>query len=168
MVVKVVGIDGNKVTIETPFTDAFNKPEVDITVAEAKKKRSLNANAYFHQLVGKMADKLNISKQAVKNTMLIRYGQYEIQDGEQIIICALSSIDMMNREDIHCSPIAHDNRNGKDVTYYAIMKPSHEMNSYEFSKLLDGCIQEAKDLGIPVLSEEEYKRMIGEWKNTTR
>jgi len=164
MVVKVIGINGNRVTIETPFTDVFNKEEVDITVGEVKKKRSLNANAYFHQLVGKIADKLNISKQSVKNTMLTRYGQYEIQDGEQIIICALSSIDMINREDIHCSPIAHDNRNGKEVTYYAIMKPSHEMNSYEFSKLLDGTIQEARDLGIQVLSDEEYKRMVAEWK----
>ena len=76
MVVKVVGIDGNRVTIETPYTDVFNKSEVDITVGQVKQKRSLNANAYFHLLVGKMADKLNISKQAVKNTMIIRYGQY--------------------------------------------------------------------------------------------
>ena len=161
MVVRVVSIEGTRVIIETPFTDVFKLGEMEISVG--KKKRSLNANAFFHSLVGKMADKLNVPKQEVKNTMLIRYGQYEIQDGEQVIICALSSIDMMSREDIHCSPIAHDTRNGKDVTYYAIMKPSSNMNSYEFAKLLDGTIQEARNMGIDVPSEEEYKRMMKEW-----
>ena len=93
MVVRVVSIEGTRVIIETPFTDVFKLGEMEISVG--KKKRSLNANAFFHSLVGKMADKLNVPKQEVKNTMLIRYGQYEIQDGEQVIICALSSIDMM-------------------------------------------------------------------------
>lgn len=163
MVVKVVGIDGNRVTLETPFTDVFNKPELEITVGPAKKKRSLNANAYFHLLVGKIADKLNISKQVCKNTLLSRYGQYEIQDGKQIMISVLSDIDMLNREDIHCSAIGYGEVGGKKFTHYAIMKPSHEMDSHEFAKLLDGTIQEAKDLGIEVLSPAELERMVKEW-----
>ena len=75
---------------------------------------------------------------------------------------------MLNREDIHCSPIGHGNHNGKEVTYYAIMKPSHEMDTYEFAKLLDGCIQECKDLGIEVLSPAEIERMVKAWKPTTQ
>ena len=35
---------------------------LDVTADKHKKKRSLDANAYFHVLVGKIADKLRISK----------------------------------------------------------------------------------------------------------
>ena len=163
MVVKVLNIDGNRVTIETPFTDLFNKPEVEITIGEVKKKRSLNANAYFHVLVGKIADKLNISKQKCKNIMLSRYGQYEIHDGQRTVISVLSEIDMDNREDIHCSAIGYGKVGDKQFTHYAIMKPSHEMNTYEMAKLLDGTIEEAKELGIETLTPNELERMKSVW-----
>jgi len=164
MVVKVLNIDGNRVTIETEFTDVFNKPELEITVGAAKKKRSLNANAYFHVLVGKIADKLQISKPKCKNILLSRYGQYEIHNGERTVISVLSSIDMDNREDIHCSAIGYGEVNGKQFTHYAIMKPSHEMDSVEFSKLLDGTIEEAKEMGIETISQKELERIINDWK----
>ncbi len=168
MVVKVVGIDGNRVTIETSFTDIFNQPELEITVGTPKKKRSLDANAYFHVLVGKIADKLNISKQMCKNLMLARYGQYEIHDGKQVMISVLSEIDMMNREDIHVSPIAYRELNGKQFTHYAIMKPSHEMDNKEFHKLLEGTKEEAAALGIEVIPDKELERIVNSWKSTTR
>lgn len=168
MVVKVIGIDGNRVTIETDFTDVFNTPEVEITVGKAKNKRSLNANAYFHVLVSKIADKMRISKPRCKNILLSRYGQYEMHDGDLVYISVLSDIDMMEREDIHCSPVAYRELNGKQFTHYAIMKHSHDLDSYEFAKLLDGTIDEANDLGIETITPAEKERMLKEWKNYSR
>ena len=163
MVVKVIGIDGNRVTIETEFTDIFDKPEVEITVGEAKKKRSKDANAYFHVLVGKMADKLRISKMECKNIMLARYGQYEYQDGKRMVISVDSDIDMMNREDIHVSAIGYGEINGRKFTHYAIMKPSHLMTSYEMAKLIDGVVDEAKELGIETITPAELERLKERW-----
>lgn len=163
MVVKVVGIDGNRVTLETEFTDVFNKAEVEITVGEAKKKRSKDANAYFHVLVGKIADKLRMSKMECKNIMLSRYGQYEYQDGKRMVISVDSDIDMMNREDIHCSALGYGEINGKQFTHYAIMKPSHEMTSYEMAKLIDGVVDEAIALGIETKTPEELERLKSLW-----
>lgn len=163
MVVKVVGIDGNRVTLETEFTDLFDKEELEITIGEAKKKRSKDANAYFHVLVGKIADKLRMSKMECKNIMLSRYGQYEYQDGKRMVISVDSDIDMMNREDIHCSALGYGEINGKQFTHYAIMKPSHEMTSYEMAKLIDGVVDEAKALGIETLSPAEIERIKERW-----
>ena len=168
MVVRIVGVEGNRVTLETPYTELFNQPEMEITIGTPKKKRSLDANAYFHVLVGQIADKMNISKPMCKNIMLSRYGQYEIHDGKQVMISVLSEIDMMNREDIHCSPVAYRELNGKQFTHYAIMKPSHEMTNKEFHKLLEGTKEEAKALGIETVPETVIERMIESWKNTTR
>jgi len=163
MVVKVVGIDGNRVTLETEFTDVFNKAEVEITVGEAKKKRSKDANAYFHVLVGKIADKLRISKIHCKNIMLARYGQDVFLDGKRFVISVDSDIDMMEREDIHCSAIGYGEVKGKKFTHYAVKKPSHEMTSYEMAKLIDGVVDEAKELGIETLSPAEIERIKQRW-----
>lgn len=163
MVVKVVGIDGNRVTLETEFTDLFDKEELEITIGEAKKKRSKDANAYFHVLVGKIADKLRMSKMECKNIMLSRYGQYEYQDGKRMVISVDSDIDMMNREDIHCSALGYGEINGKQFTHYAIMKPSHEMTSYEMAKLIDGVVDEAIALGIETKTPEELERLKSLW-----
>ena len=163
MVVKVIGVDGNRVTLETEFTDVFNQDEVEITVGKPIKKRSKDANAYFHKLVGLIADKLRMSKMQCKNIMLARYGQYEYQDGKRMVISVDSDIDMMNREDIHCSAIGYGEINGRKFTHYAIMKPSHLMTSYEMAKLIDGVVDEASALGIETKTPEELERMKALW-----
>ena len=43
---------------------------------------------------------------------------------------------------------------------------SHIYNSKEFSVLLNGVIEEAKDLGIETKSEEEINSLIREWGGT--
>lgn len=47
--------------------------KLDITAKKHRKKRSLDANAYFHVLVGKIADRLGISKTRCKNILIGRY-----------------------------------------------------------------------------------------------
>ena len=43
-----------------------------VSLKKYRKKRSLDANAYFHLLVGKLADSLRISKIRCKNIMIGR------------------------------------------------------------------------------------------------
>ena len=158
MVGRIIDITGNRMIIETDFPDTFTK-ETEVEIKIAKRKRSLDANAYFHVLVGKIADKLRISKAKCKNILLARYGQEEMCDGERTVISVLSDIDMENREDIHCKPVGYGEANGKQFTHYVIMRPSHELDSKEFAILLDGTVEEAKQMGIEVLSEKEIERI---------
>ena len=60
---------------------------LDINIKKHRKKRSLNANAYFHVLVGRLADCLCISKVRCKNMMVGRYGQpFILENGAEAVI----------------------------------------------------------------------------------
>ena len=155
-----------RITFEVDCIDEINGLEgmLSIIVKKISKKRSLNANAYFHLLVGKIAEKNHTSKAFAKNLLMARYGQEEIIDGERYIISALSNIPMCEREDIHCKAIGYGHTNGKEFTHYCVMRPTHEYDSVEMAHLIDGTVEEAKELGIPTMTPNEIERMKELWK----
>lgn len=155
-----------RVSFDVESIDELNGMEGNLSISVKKNsgRRSLSANAYFHVLVGKIAEALHISKARAKNTLLGRYGQREINDAGQVIISVLSDIDMMEREDIHCVPVGYGTVNGKEFTHYCVLRPTHEYDSLEMSVLIDGTVEEAKELGIPTLSPDEIKHMESLWK----
>jgi len=156
-----------RVSFDVDSIDELNGMEGNLSISVKKNsgRRSLSANAYFHVLVGKIAEALRISKARAKNTLLGRYGQREINDAGQVIISVLSEIDMMEREDIHCVPVGYGTVNGKEFTHYAVVRGSHTYNTMEMSKLIDGSVDEAKELGIETLSPAEIERMKRLWSN---
>lgn len=156
-----------RVTFEVDSIEELNGLEgmLSIIVKRISKKRSLNANAYFHLLVGKIAEKLHISKARAKNELLGRYGQRELTEDGQLIISVRSDIDLLEREDLHCVVVGYANLNGKDFTHYAIVRHSHTYDSKEMSVLIDGTVQEAKELGIETITPYELERMKSLWKS---
>lgn len=156
-----------RVTFEVDCIDDLPQEQgkVQITVKKRSSKRSLNANAYFHSLVGKIAEKNQTSKAFAKNFLLGRYGQEETVNGERYIISALSFIPILEREDFHCKPVGYGTINGKQFTHYCVIKPTHEYNTREMSALIDGTVDEAKSLGIETMSPREIERMKSLWKS---
>ena len=164
-------------TFEKKFRVTFEVDSIDeltglegflyITVKKLGKKRSLNANAYFHVLVGKIAEAMNppISKARAKNILLGKYGQREFDSKGQLIISVRSDIDLLEREDLHCVIVGYGKVNDTDFTHYAIVRPSHTYDSMEMAALIDGTVEDAKELGIPTLSENEIKHMEQLWKS---
>lgn len=132
--------------------------QLSIELKKWHEKRSLSANAYFHVLVHKIAEVLTISDARAKNLLIGRYGQIEYIGGE---VCAIKSNlpaeQMLEQEHLHCREV-----NGPDVDcfYYVVYRQTRTYDSREFSRLLNGTIQEAKELGIEVLSPEEIERMM--------
>jgi hypothetical protein len=49
---------------------------------------------------------------------------------------------------------------GREFTHYKIYKGSSEFDAREMNILLEGIIQEAKELGIETITPEEKERMI--------
>jgi len=161
-------LTGNlRVTFEVDSLDELRGMEDKEITLEAKisrNKRSLNANAYFHVLVGKIAEKLTISKAKAKNILLGKYGQREMVDDGPLIISILENVDMYEREDIHCIPVGHGVVNGRDFTHWAIVRPSHEYDTKEMAALIDGTIEDAKELGIETITPAELERMKAAWQ----
>lgn len=159
-----------RVTFEVDGLDELRGLEgkdLTIEVKPKRKGRSRNANAYFHVLVGKIAEAVGISKAKAKNILLSKYGQREITEEGPLIISIRSNIDMGEREDIHTTPIGYGTAGGHDFTHYAIIKPSHLYDTQEMTRLIEGTVADAKELGIQTLTPDEIQRMEAAWQRNS-
>ena len=141
---------------------------LDITAKPHREKRSLNANAYFHKLVTLIAEKLGASLQEIKNRLIREYGQFEYI-GESIptyLIKAEYQDAIMNKEGVHFCPVGYAHEGGNDYVKMAVMRGSHTYDTKEMSRLIDGTVEEAKELGIETLPPEQIERMVSAWRNT--
>lgn len=134
-------------------------------VVEHREKRSLNANAYFHKLVGMIAEQMNLSNTEVKNWMISDYG---VVDAEVGFLTMKDSIDWRGFDKIHLHPTAQTQVLGGGVLYrvYCVMKGSHEYDTKEMARLIDGTIQEAINVGIPeneILTPNERAKLLAKW-----
>lgn len=135
--------------------------DIDIEVKKHRQKRSLNANAYLRVLEGKIADALDADKNEIHNDMLCRYGQYQTDETGNVMYCLYKQdIDYRGYETLHLKPTGHSEKKGNVLyQWYAVIKPSHEYDSQEMAKLIDGVVSEAKELDIETLTPDEIKRM---------
>lgn len=140
--------------------------ELSVLIKRYRKKRSLDANSYFHLLVGKLADKLRISKVRCKNIMIGRYGQVDYIDEQPIMIKTQIPVsDMLEQENLHCLPCGgKTEENGLQTFFYRVYHGSHTYNTEEMSILIDGVVQEAKEQGIETATPDEIERLKSLWK----
>lgn len=151
--------------IEDPpaiYDKTKDKP-LTLDIKQYREGRSLNANAYFHVLCDKIAKALRISAIESKNALLARYGQLD-EDVKHIILD--NDIEWQKVESLHLRPTAHTKLmdNGKLYRVYLVIRGSHTYDTAEMSQLIDGTVDEAKELGIETLTPAELERMKSLWK----
>ena len=139
--------------------------ETKVEIKPWKEKRSKQQNAYYWHLLTEVANKMRISKSEAHNLMLNDYGQPVLICGERIY-CTIPDTPVaeqlaLRSDTFHIKPTTHVWNGSR--TYYHI-RGSHDYTADEFSILLDGCIQEAKNLGIETLPRHELERMYQEDK----
>lgn len=141
------------------------KPEAVWDISEHKQKRSLDANAYFHVLCDKLRLKLGISMARCKNNLIADYGQIQyLPDGTPMIYKTNAPDTYMSElETIHTKLVKVAEENGKEVYFYRIYRGSHEYNSSEMAKLINGTVEECKLQGIETLTPMELARMNELW-----
>lgn len=127
----------------------------DLTITPHRKKRSLNANAYLWALIGQMADILREEKEAIYRILLERYGQFEV-------IEMRSDIDP-GKWFKYTAPIGEVTHDGKKYNQFKAFRGSSEYDTREMAILLDGVVNEATNMGIATITEEELNRMKGAW-----
>ena len=128
----------------------------DVKINKHREKRSLNANNYLWELCTQIGDILRKSKEEVYLDMLVDYGQ-------SIMVSVISDI-KLNGFYKYYKEAGKSILNGKEFTHYKIYKGSSEYNKKEMSILLDGVVQEARQLGIKTKEDEELEKMIEKWK----
>lgn len=130
----------------------------DIKIEKHKEKRSINANAYLWKLVTEIGNTMRLSKEEVYENMLKSYGQS--------IMIPLPKGNNPSGYSKYYEYECSRQLNGKDADWYKIYKGSSEYNTKEMSILLEGVVQEARNLGIKTKDDIELERMIDKWTSS--
>lgn len=132
---------------------------------EHRKHRSLSQNSYYWTLVTQIANKLNLSTAEVHNRLLEDYGQREVIEGHAVLT-PLPDTEETQRK-VYRMVTVHLKRTsqvkaGKDgILYrtYVLMRGSSTYNTAEMTQLLNGCIQEAQNMGIETLTPAQLEQL---------
>lgn len=124
-----------------------------------KEKRSLNANALLWHCIGKIAAKMRIDKWDVYLDMLKHYGTYTY------VLCKPKAVDKMREIWRETEVLGEITVGGETAIQLLCYYGSSTMNSKEFSVLLDGVIQEMKNLDIEPPTSEQMQQALLMWSN---
>lgn len=152
-----------------PDCEKLGAKELDIRAYPVSKRRSLNANAYYWVLVGKMAEKLQISTARLHNRHLRECGYREMM-GDKVVYVVIpedQEEDVLEQETFHLAPTSQVKWGDDFKLYrtYAMLRGSHTFNREEMSRLIDLTVEEAKECGIETLTPDELRRMMEAYKN---
>ena len=140
--------------------------EVALKVSKHRKKRSLDANAYYWSLLGKLAAALKISNNYCHNIMLRRYGVPEEFDGKPVYIVMPDTDEADKKanesETYHIKPTANvrEGNDGNMYRTYILMRGSHGYDTAEMNCLISGIRDECRQCGIPVETPDEIAQLL--------
>ena len=145
---------------EVPAEELQRLSEADkltIKATKYRKHRSLDANAYFWALCGRIAEALGSDKWTVHIELLSLYGQCTH------VVCrpeVVSKVKQEWRATEELGPVTVNGQQGIQLRCYI---GSSNYDTREMSVLIDGTVSEAKELGIETLPPEEVERLKHEW-----
>ena len=173
--IAIVPVDRTKTIVqfmvEAPAKDfeALRDKELSLSVKEFKRHRSLDANALYWKFIGELGKVLKVSNNALHNVILSRYGTFEEVDGQLCYVLIKDTDEAFKR--ISESELYHLKAtsavvSGKDGDYrrYIMLKGSHEYTSAEFSRLLNGLVDECRMMGIQTESDDEIAHIMELYK----
>ena len=126
---------------------------------ERRKKRSMNANNYFWQLVDKIAAALGRVKEDLYLEYIKQVGVFKdftlSEEQAKTFRVAWSMLGVV----WPTQQVDYDGDNVVIRAYYG----SSQYSTRQMSRLIDMAVEDAKDLGIEVLTPLELERMKEEW-----
>lgn len=153
--------------------DALCGKDIAVELTEWSERRSLTANAYYWQLVGKTARALEISTSRLHNLYLRECSTPDLIGGEVMIVMLPDTDEAedeaLEREKFHIKPTSNVREGNKGVNYraYKVLRGSHTFNKQEFSRLIDIAVDGAKSQGIETATPAELERIKEAYKNAT-
>ena len=129
---------------------------IDVDLRAHRNRRSLDANAFCWVTLSKMAAVLHTTKDELYLIMLKRYGQFTY------VIVKNEAVEMFTR----AYRLTEDKGKTKDGTGTQLLCyfGSSEYDTLQMSRLLDGVIQEAHEIGVETPTRSEIELMKSQWK----
>lgn len=136
-----------------------------INVKPYKQRRSLDANAYFWVLCSKLAEKNHTDKDFMYEIQLRRYGvEWVNENGEHYVFTVPVGRPTPDKIGIHAKWVGHGWLKDKEYDSYILLKGSSEYDSAEMSRLINGTVQDCKELGIETMTPDELAAMLARWR----
>lgn len=162
--------DGDKQTLFQMFEELRAAESLTIKIGKTQRKRSLDANAYYWLLLGKLSKALKVSSSHCHNLMLRRYGVLEEFDGKVVYLVVPDTEEATRTADeaetYHIKPTSNvrEGRDGLMYRTYLLLRGSHKYTREEFSHLVEGLVDECKQVGIETATPDEIARMMSLYK----
>ena len=138
--------------------DALHDADVEVTIKKWRAKRSKDANAYFHVLVNAIAEATGQSDDDMKSQLLVRYGTVARDDSNNYVGFKLPVGVNVSKIYPYTRCYKTVEENGKTYNCYLLYKHSSDMDTKEMARLIDGAINEARELGIDTDTPEMKAR----------
>lgn len=137
------------------------QPDKEYEIKEHRQKRSLDANGYLWVLISKIQDVIGIPKEDIYRDMIKGVGVYEVVPIKNEAVNKFCEAWQKNG----LGWITETTKSKLDgytnvLAYYG----SSEYDTKEMSRLIDGIVQECRELDIETKSDEEIKSLIESWK----
>lgn len=141
------------------------KKALNAEIKPIREKRSYSANAYHYVLCDKMAKAVGISANELHFTLMADYGTpFKDADGRHQYVLLKDYKPLIGTGAYVRGTGHYEQRpNGDEYQWFIVIKPSHLYDTAEMSRLLDGTIAEAKELGIVTETPAEIARMKALW-----
>lgn len=167
---RITNIRGYEVTLEVPKNRVnslvdFIGMELDVDIQKSRNKRSLDANGYLWVLCGRMAEVLGSTKWEIYKHELKKWSSaYTYMVVEPKMAEIMKSREDDQQTDFRCVEILNNGDfNGKPATQILAYLGSHLFDSKQMSTLLNGVIEDCKELGIETDTPDEIERMAKLW-----
>ena len=136
----------------------------ELTIKRKRQKRSLNANAYYWELVGKLANALMIRPQEIYKAHISGLGTYYTIEMPEEAVPRFAK----DWNSAHYGRFI-DTREARSpgqiivLAYYG----SSDFNAKEMSALIDQAIQDCHAMGIETRPQEEVDALLAQWDAQT-
>lgn len=150
---------GKVIDIKRKLFQLDNEKLYDYEIVIHRNKRSKNANSYLWKLVGQIADLMGSSKEEIYLEELKKYGQsllIPVSKGKK-------PDGYFKYYEFECT----GKIGRKEADWYKIYKGSSTYDTREMSFLLNGVVEDCKELEIPTLEDYRIEKLIEEWEGTS-
>lgn len=120
-------------------------------IRERRGKRTLTQNAYYWSMLNQLGRVLGMPTSELHFRMLREHAPYAV-------VSVRSDIDVSGYFRYY-EEIGSGFAGGHEFTHYRVYSGSSNMDSREFSRLIDGAREECEAQGIPVLTREEMANL---------
>lgn len=154
IVLETEGVNGDE------LDKLIKEKRLEIEIRKPHEKRTLTANAYFWVLVSQIAQKLKVDRWDQYLDQIRKYGQF--------VDCAVinDAVDALRTAYRYTEIMETGMMNGNPASVVRCYRGSSTYTVEEMGALIDGTVEDAKDLGIDTLPDDEIRHLISVWRGS--